>query len=159
MTYQFTEKIPSTPEGLSCKFYLKERSGDDKIDVLIVSFFGKYPKGSLGNEHGSFISRKAIEGLMVFNVQSIILDFREMQYTYGNTLLKVFQDIYQYMDAGNDEDDPIFPILVVMSHRNREGVLSLLTPVGAESTLEFCYDDINEAIAKATKKGQFWFDN
>ncbi len=39
MSYQLIEKTPSAPEGLSCKFYLKERSGDDKIDVLIVSFF------------------------------------------------------------------------------------------------------------------------
>jgi len=159
MSHQFIEKTPSSPEGLSCKFYLRERSGDDKIDVLIVSFFGDYPKGSLGNEHGSFIARKAIEGLMSFSVEAIILDFREMNYTYGNTLLKVFEDIYQYMDAGNDDDDPIFPILVVLSDKNRTGILSLLTPVGSESMPDFCFDDMDEAIAEATEKGAYWLDN
>ena len=159
MSYQLIEKTPSAPEGLSCKFYLKERSGDDKIDVLIVSFFGDYPKGSLGNEHGPFIARKAIEGLMSFSVEAIILDFREMHYSYGNTLLKVFQDIYQYMDAGNDKDDPIFPILVVMSDKNRGGILSLLTPVGSESTPGDCFYDMVKAIEIATEKGEFWLDN
>lgn len=76
MSYQLIEKTPSSPEGLSCRFYLKERNGADKIDVLVVSFFGDYPKGSLGNEHGAFIARKAIEGLMSFSVEAIILDFR-----------------------------------------------------------------------------------
>ena len=159
MLYQFIEKIPSSPEDLTCKFHLKERSGEDKIDVLIVSFFGDYPKGSLGNEHGSFIARKAIEGLMSFSVEAIILDFSEMYYTYGNRLLKVFQDIYQYMDAGNDDDDPIFPILVVMSQKNRAGILSLLTPVGSESMPDFCFDDMGEAIVIATEKGAYWLDN
>lgn len=159
MSHQLIEKIPSTPERLSCKFYQRERNGTDKIDVLIVSFFGDYPKGSLGNEYGSFIARKAIEGLMSFSVEALILDFREMNYTYGNTLLKVFQDIYQYMDAGNDDDDPIFPIFVVMSDENRAGILSLLTPVGSESIPDFCFDDMDEAIAKATEKGAYWLDN
>ena len=159
MAYQLVEKTPHTPKEFSCKFYLKERNGDDKIDVLIISFFGEYPKGSLGNLHGGFIARKAIEGLMSFNVQAIVLDFREMYYTYGNTLLKVFQDIYQYMDAGNDEDDSLFPILVVMSRKNSDGILSLLTPVGSESIPEFCFSDINDAVASATKKGQYWLDN
>lgn len=82
-----------------------------------------------------------------------------MHYTYGSTLLKVFQDIYQYMDAGNDDDDPIFPILVVMSDKNRAGILSLLTPVGSETIPEFCFDDMDQAIAKATEKGAYWLDN
>ena len=157
--HQLNEIVVKNPVDLSCSFFSKEQKENDKIDVLIVSFFGKCLEGSAGRNHGNFIARKTIEGLMVFDADVIVLDFREMNYTYGNSLLKVFQDISQFKDAGNNEDEPEFPIIVVTSSKSKSGVLSLLMPANSNEIPDWHFEDIDKAIDVATEKGEYWLNN
>lgn len=156
--HQLLEQNIKNPTDLNCKFFLKEKKGTDTTDVLVVSFLGNYADGSLGKEHGSFIARKTMEGMMAFDIDAIILDFREMYYNYGNTLLKVFQDISQFKDAGNDDDEPNFPVVVVTSEKCKNGILSLLTPANSDEIPDWHFSDINKAIDYATEKGKYWLD-
>ncbi|QNM84788.1 hypothetical protein H9W90_11345 [Polaribacter pectinis] len=156
--HQLISQNIKNPSDLSCKFFSKEKNTEDNTDVLIVSFSGEYPNGSSGKEHGEFIARKAIEGLMSFEAEAIVLDFRKMKYSYGNTLLKVFQDISQFKDAGNNIDEPEFPIIVVTSEKCVKGILTLLTPTNSEENPNWQFNDIHKAINFATKKGKYWLD-
>jgi hypothetical protein len=159
MNYTLLENKEIKPDAINCKYFTPKEELIDKIDVLIVSFFGEYPYGSLGKKHGTYISKKTISGIIDFNPEAIILDFRELTYNWGNSLLAVFQDIEQIKNAGNDEGEPNFPILIVTSNKSKKGVLSLLTPATSNSVPDFIFEDLNAAIKEAEKRGKYWLDN
>lgn len=157
--YQLIEQNLQLPSDLTCKFFIKEKIKPDTTDVLVVSFYGEYANGSDGKIHGRFIAQKTIEGLMTFDADAIVLDFREMTYNYGNTLLKVFEDISQFMDAGNEENEPSFPVLVICSEKSKNGVLSLLRLANSNEIPDWYFEDLEKALKSATEKGKFWLDN
>lgn len=159
MNYTLLENNEIKPGAINCKYFVPKEELMDKIKVLIVSFFGEYPDGSLGKKHGTYISKKAISGIIDFNPEAIILDFRELAYNWGNSLLTVFQDIEQFKNAGNEESEPNFPILIVVSNKSKKGVVSLLTPATSNSIHDFIFEDINLAIKQAEKRGKYWLDN
>ncbi|SDR67887.1 hypothetical protein SAMN05216503_0336 [Polaribacter sp. KT25b] len=159
MNYTLLENKEIKPDAINCKYFTIKEELIDKVDVLIVSFFGEYPDGSLGKKHGTYISKKAISGIIDFNPEAIILDFRELMYNWGNSILSVFQDIEQFKNAGNEENEPNFPILIVTSEKSKKGLLSLLTPATSNSVPDFIFEDINLAIKEAEKRGSYWLNN
>ncbi|MDP9602937.1 UNVERIFIED_ORG: hypothetical protein J2W38_002726 [Variovorax paradoxus] len=156
---QFTlvEATPPVPKGLSCRFFLVDRTETDRRTVLVVSFDGEYPDGSLGNGHGAYIATSALHGLKALDADCVILDFRAMTYRWGNTLLQVFDDIAQFRDSGRDPGEPPFPVVVVTSERSQAAFLSLVTPNGRAAP-EWHFDDIDAAIAYGTRKAREWLD-
>lgn len=145
------------PEGLHCEYSLADRQDGMKPYVLVVSFTGDYPDGSRGNQHGHYIASMTLLGLSAFEPWCVVLDFREMSYRWGNTLLKVFQDVSQFMDAGNEPGEPSFPVIVVTSDKCRTGFLSLVTPSdGAEPSWHF--DSIEGGLEAAFTMANEWID-
>ena len=151
------------PDGIECCYYgvaefESEHMTDGLFpDLLVVSFSGDYPDGSRGNTHGHYIATSTIHGLAAFGAWCVILDFRELSYQWGNTLLSVFDEIARYMqgDPGDPCDVP-FPVVVVTSDKCRNGFLSLVSGTGTEPDWHF--SDIDAAIEFATMAACKWID-
>lgn len=159
MNYTLLEYTEVHPATIDCKYLMPKEALIDSISVLIVSFFGEYPDGSLGRDHATYISKKTISGIIDFNPEAIILDFRELTYNWGNSLISVFQDIALFKDGENTVDEPSFPIIIATSAKSKNGLLSLLTPSTSTENPDFIFEDINLAIKEAAKRGKFWLDN
>lgn len=155
--FTLTEVEPPVPEGLSCRFFLADRVQTDRLTVLVVSFEGEYPDGSLGNGHAAYIATSTLLGLKAFDADCAILDFRAMTYRWGNSLLQVFLDVAQFRDAGCEPGEPPFPVLAVTSERSRAAFLSLVTPTGQPAP-DWHFDDIDEAVAHGVRKAREWLD-
>ena len=143
MKYTLLEHKESNPNTIECKYFMPKEVLIDKIDVLVVSFFGIYPEGTLGRKHAMYISKKTISGIIEFNPEAIILDFRELTYNWGNSLLSVFQDIVLFKDGENTDDEPSFPIIIAASSKSSDGLVSLLTPSTSKESPDFIFKDIN----------------
>ncbi len=156
--YTLVESTPSVPPGITCRYFLADAAQTDGRTILVVAFQGEYPDGSRGNAHGAYIATATLHGLHAFDADCLILDFRGLSYRWGNTLLKVLQDVSQFKDAEAGPDEPPFPIAVVTSEKCREAFLSLVTPMG-RPTPGWHFDDIDAAIQYGVKKANEWLDS
>ena len=159
MKYNLKEVQPKKPDNISCNYYLPNEELEDKIDVLIVSFYGDYPNGSEGNNYATFITRNVISGIIEFNPDAIILDFRELSYSWGNSILDVFEQISFLKDSENTKEDPNFPVSIVVSEKSKNGFLSLLIPNNSNELPSWIFENIDKAIQNAAIKGKYWLDN
>ena len=142
----------SQPDGICCSYGLVADQHDDKLPpVLVVSFSGTYPPGSLGNAHGRFMAHATVHGLAAFNPWCVLLDLRELRYEWGNTLLAVFEQITQY------SSDASFPVVVVTSGKCRDAFLSLVRPAGAPAP-DWHFEDLDAALECAVQKANEWID-
>jgi len=158
MGFALLRKVDIRPPGnLRCQFSVVDRQDDSKVPVLTIEFSGDYPEGSQGNKHGEYIAAMGLLGASIFDPWAIILDFRNLNYRWGNTLLKVFQDLSRFMDAENQPGEPEFPVIVVTSEKSRGGILSLLTPNGAMEP-SWHFNNIEAAIKAAFEAAQQWID-
>ncbi len=90
------------------------------LDALIVTFEGQYGYGSKGNPDARFMSAIIKAGLEAWSTSALILDFRTLRYEWGDMMGLVFS-----ASAGRYIDVP-FPLAVVISDLNREGLISLV---------------------------------
>ncbi|WP_137938964.1 hypothetical protein [Chitinivorax sp. B] len=155
--YPLTERLLPEPTDLTCRYQIADLAQTDQQIVLIVSFGGTYPDGSHGNAHAAYIARSTLLGLHAFDADCVILDFRGLVYRWGNSLLRVFDDIAQYKDAGGEPGQPTFPVLVVTSELCSAAFLSLVTPVG-QSTPAWHFEDMDAAIQYGMQKAHEWLD-
>src|SRR5690242_19364858 len=71
--------------SLTSKFYLNE----DRT-VLVADFDGVAGIKSEGNACSFFIYCKLAEYLIYFTPLAIVLDFRDLEYSWGNSIMRVF---------------------------------------------------------------------
>lgn len=148
---------PHQPAGIDSKFYLTEDPGPENVDVLVVSFSGEYPDGSLGNQHADYMKAITVYGLVSFDPDAIVLDFRDLSYRWGNSIFGVFQAISQMCDQEREPDEPCFPVAIAASEKCMAGLSSLLVPADADRP-ENLFDDLDKAILHARKKAREWLD-
>ena len=157
MAYNLNQVTFQKPESINSNFFLVDEKQTNYHKILIVSFFGEYPHGSSGNKHGEYIATISMLGLQAFNPSCIILDFRELFYHWGDSILDVFGDIHQYKNDATDPNEPPFPILVISSSKST-GLLSLLIP-DENNKPDWHFFDINQAITYGIKKAEEWLDS
>ena len=161
------ELIPqqiASPDGIGCSYYRVAEYETSHVSdgifphILVVAFSGVYPDGSRGNEHGHFIANSTLLGLVAFDPWCVILDFRDLRYEWGNTLLGVFDVIERYMrdDPGDPPGSP-FPVVVVTSDKCRNALLSLVARSGTEP--EWHFSEMDAAIDFATMSACKWIDS
>jgi hypothetical protein len=146
------------PPGLESKFSMVHGNGENIPPILVVNFDGSYPDGSAGNRHGNYIASTTLLGLSSFDPWCVILDFRKLEYRWGNSLLAVFQNIRAFMDSEKAPDEEPFPVIAVTSEKSREGFLSLVTPRGGEKPT-WHFDNLGEAVDAAIIAANVWIDN
>lgn len=154
-SYPLLKAVPPQPEGIEGQFFLVDPAQSGRRTVLVASFSGEYPDGSRGNAHGAYIATVALHGIHAFEADCLILDFRDLTYRWGNTLLKVFQDVAQFKDFDAEPNEPSFPVVVVTSEKSREAFLSLVTPAG-KANPAWHFGDMDRAIEYSFKKVDEW---
>lgn len=157
MNYLISKRNLKTPDSINCNYFIVDKN-ENRIDVLIVSFSGNYPNGSLGKNHAKFITTNTITGLINFDPDAVILDFRELEYNWGNNILDVFECISFLKDSENSENEPNFPVLLLVSEKSKNGILSLLNLTDARELPNWISEDLNIVIENAIKKGKYWLD-
>lgn len=157
--FTLIESVPAVPEGLSSAFLLVDPSQTGRRRVLVVKVDGVYPSGSRGREHGRYVATVALHGLHAFEADCLILDLRGLTYSWGDTLLQVFQEVSELKDRELEPGEPSFPLVLVSSERCRDGLLSLLTPRGGEPP-PWHFEEIDAAIeyglARVDESLEFW---
>jgi hypothetical protein len=138
------------PEGIAAEWQIVDRAQTADVKILVLSIRGSYPPGSEGSRHGRYIAQEAIAAVHATSPHCLVLDLRELDYSWGDTLFGVFQDVSQFMDADVPKGAPPFPILIVISERSN-GLLSLVG--GATSAVFY---DVQDAIRRAIELGSQW---
>lgn len=157
MKYNLDQVQFSPPDGIESKFFIVDYSQTENKTILVISFFGDYPNGSLGNKHGRFISNISLLGLHSFFADCVILDFRELTYRWGNSLLHVFQDISQFMDDESDTTALKFPIITLVSEKSKSGLLGLLNH-SRNAQPESIFENLEQAIDYGIEKAKEWLN-
>lgn len=128
---------------------------NDEYNMILASFEGDYLLGSKGNFDGLYIFSKLVSSYFLFDTISVILlDFRNLNYTYGNTLLK---SLNFFEEIGRDEQEKNKMIFIVISKENLNPILSLLNmKTNKNHTL---YDDYDLAIKDCLYYAKKYFED
>jgi hypothetical protein len=117
-------------------------------EALIVSFKGVYGYGSQGNGDAVFMEAIIKAALTAFEPLGLIIDLREMQYEWGDLIVRAFgAGDSQYVNAP-------FPTVAIMSDLNREGLTSLVLEEIGEEPSELLYESLEEAMPAL--EAQIW---
>lgn len=123
-------------------------------DILVVSFQGEYGYGSRGNGDGTFIRAEIMRGLAAFEPSGVVLDFRQMRYEWGNTLLSAIAAI---RDGELRGGTPHFPIVIVTSELCHDAIVSLVS-LGAGDVPLVC-NDLEMALGEAQVAARRWLES
>ena len=88
-----------------------------------------------------------IGAYLAFDPITMVLDFQGMRYTWGNTLLKVFQD---WSDMCSENP----PLYIVVSDRCATAVRSLL----GYAMEDLIFESLPPALEAAEKAAREWLD-
>lgn len=133
---------------LKCDFLEYSDAGH----VLVVKFTGEYGVGSLGNGDGTYIAAQTLAGAIAFSPGAILIDFSEMSYEWGNTLLLVFQEIAQHF---HEEGEVDLPVHVLAGEKSEAALRSLMS---IQDDAEWFHLDLEEAVRCAQKAASAWLD-
>lgn len=142
---------PKELSEIRCEYLLPLDS--ELKDVLVIAFHGTYRDGSLGNPDAAFMRGKVMGALATYSPCCLLLDFRDLAYRWGNSLLGVFQDVDQFM---NDGTGLPFPVLTVASDKCVAALHSLL---GLEGPSAFHRVDFDAALAEAARQARLWLES
>jgi hypothetical protein len=142
---------PADLSDIRCEYQTPE--GDVTVSVLVIAFFGTYRKGSQGNPDGAFVRGQVMAGMTMYMPSCLVLDFRNLSYEWGNTLLGVFEDIHHFTDDG---EGPAYPVITVTSDKSGPALHSLL---GIEGPSEFHHVDMDAALAEARRQAKIWLES
>ena len=137
---------------LQCEWHMSHDE-ESRTDVLVVSFSGVFGTGSAGNGDASYMQAMTLSALAGYSCEAIVVDLQQLDYRWGDALLSVFQDIYQFK---NDPGEPSFPAVVVTSESCRLALLSLCGVSEVDAAWHF--RDREQAIAAAHQKAKEWLD-
>lgn len=95
----------------------------DDYHILCATVLGKYRTGSEGNTDGLYLFSKIVSHYFVFEPLVLILDLRELEYSWGNTILKSINFFYE---IGRDRDEQNKVSIVIPSQNNKHAIKGLL---------------------------------
>jgi hypothetical protein len=123
-------------------------------DVQVVAFEGSYGVGSRGNPDAAFMRAVVAQAAEAWNSIALVLDLRELEYSWGNSLLGVIQAAEQL--HGGEDHSP-FPVKLVVSDKCRDGLLSLLGTT-ADAARGTVFGSLEAAIVAAREDGRLYLD-
>jgi hypothetical protein len=129
---------------------------DGQLDthVQVISFEGEYGVGSRGNSDAAYMRAVVMSAAAAWDCIALVLDLRELEYSWGNALLSVIQAAEE---LGHGDADPPFPVKIVASDRCRAGLLSLLG-ASEESSQGWLFHSIDDAIRAARADARVYLD-
>lgn len=140
------------PKGIKARFYRVESSVNNHSMIAVVSFHGKMPDGSRGKAHGRYIAAETLYWMTLTDALSVVLDFRDLDYRWGDSMLGAFQVLEDRFREQWSDIDMSLPIKLLSSDKS-SGLYSLIT------NQSVFFATIEEAIESCSQDMQFWLDN
>lgn len=112
--------------------------------IQVVAFSGEYGVGSAGAGDAAFMRALVMAVISAWHTGCLILDLRNLDYHWGSGLLTVIQAPHELAD----DDDHIFPVLVIGSASNLEALRGLLETAD-EDTDRWLFDSMDAALEAA----------
>lgn len=122
-----------------------ESSVSDDCAILYVKASGSYGVGSLGNPDGLYLVSHLAAHYFVYEPICIILDLRDLEYTWGNT---IYRALNFFDEIGRDEDEKDKLNIIITSSKNQEAINGILerVVVGKRFLCTSYEDALNVAI-------------
>jgi hypothetical protein len=122
---------------LTYEFKIKNLRDTGLIDILIISFQGEYRYGSGGSPDAGFIKGIIKTGVSVFDPFSVLIDFTDLEYSWGDNFDLSFEEVES------------IKMVVVVGNKCRKGMSTLR--FGMEATRDivdnvFFFDNFEKAI-------------
>ncbi len=155
------ETIPvayKKPDGIKVHTYKVKGTYEETPEALVVVINGKIPEGSDGSEHYRYIHKETLMGLTLYDPSAVIFDCREMEYSYGDSFLTIFDAVEINESRYYSEGDMRFPAFVCVSDKCKEGLWSLLTPNGKERPAEHIFENFDACVETAVIAARDWLD-
>ena len=128
---------------------------DEDYPIFLANFKGNYGVGSKGNSDGLFIfSKVATAYYLLEPIAVIVLDFRALEYTFGNTLLMTLNF---FREIGREDTEKEQPVVVITSDQNSQAINGLLQMTKKHNCTIFT--DFDLAIGFARKTSERYFLN
>jgi hypothetical protein len=113
------------------------------IDILIISFNGAYRDGSTGSADAGLISGIVATGVSVFDPFSLLIDFTDLEYNWGDNFNLSFEDANSTSTV------------ILVGDKCRRGMSTLAYGTGTDKDIvdnDFFFDNFDKAIAKLKSK-------
>ncbi len=91
--------------------------------ICVLEFHGDYGVGSRGAGDAAYMRASAMASITAWHTACLVLDLRDLSYSWGGELLTAIQAPHEFAD---EDDDNVFPVVVVASERNYTALRSLL---------------------------------
>lgn len=132
-------KLEAVCPTLSYEFKFLNLRDTQLVDILIISFHGKYRDGSAGRPDAGLIKGIIKTGLSVLNPFSLLIDLSGMEYNWGDDF-----------DISFEEAEGVKTVVMV-GDKCRMAMSTLAFGVNTQRDIvdnEFFFEDFNLAIAK-----------
>ena len=130
---------PTISYDFQCTYY----KDTPHIDILMISFHGKYRDGSTGSADAGLIRGVLKIGAEAFNPYSILINLAGLEYEWGDNLDLDFEDA-----------EPVNTVVLV-SDKCRKAMSTLAFGIDTGKDIvnnDFFFDDLQKAIEKLQKK-------
>jgi len=113
------------PDGIFAAHYRVVQQVRNHNMIAAIGFHGAMPDGSKGKAHGRYISAQAAYWMTYLNALCIVIDFRDLEYKWGDSMLGVFQTLDQYFRDYWKDGGIALPIKILASSKS-SGLYSLI---------------------------------
>ncbi|MEM1182745.1 MAG: hypothetical protein AAGM22_30655 [Acidobacteriota bacterium] len=121
-----TLRLEDLRSSIDVSFRRGPSSTKPQLDILIVSYRGRYPFGSSGNTDAEYMHAMGLAAVHAFSPSGLIIDMSDLHYEWGDRLEKVF-------DIGYDPVyDERLPTAAVVGPECRDAVRSLIVGTASE---------------------------
>ena len=115
---------------------------NNENNLILAVFEGNYNEGSKGNLDGLYIFSKIASYYFLYDTIAVmLLDFRNLNYKFGNTLLK---SLNFFEEIGRDDEEKSKFVFILVSKQNLNPILDLLKMKTKKNYI--IYEDYNKAI-------------
>ena len=128
---------------ISYDYKIKYLRDTHLIDILIISFHGKYQDGSAGKSDAGLIKGVITTGLSVFRPFSLLINFVDLEYNWGDDL-----------DLSFEETEPTSAVILI-GEKCRQAMSTLAFGINTDKDIvdnEFFFDEFDKAIGKLKSK-------
>lgn len=134
------------PNGLIVKtMSVHSDTFEDAWAIAVIGLHGKIPDGSAGSHFAEYIKLECVNAMTRLEAKCLILDFRDVHYRWGNSILGVFETLDRYFYYEWHDIGMRMPIKVLTSDKSI-GLRSLLPEKNffetMESAIQSCSHDM-----------------
>lgn len=140
------------PKRIRAKFYHVDTSVNLADMIAVVSFHGKMPDGSMGKQHGKYIAAQTSFWMTYIGAISVVMDFRDLDYKWGDSLLGAFQTLERFYRDSWEDIDRSLPIKLIASEKS-SGLYSLI------SNSSVFFSNVDEAVLSCSEDLEYWLAN